>query len=247
MVKLYRSKIAQIQLVGDKSVPFYIYSLPPWEYIQANVVPPLPETSKFVFSGTRTINPTNGRVNRMLTCDDDRRLFWKKNGNRKAVFDLEANHVVGHMNVLKLHSRNNLEFDTGYFVNEFLSVEGYGTTTIYKMRVDNNVLGGLRNDVKKNQKIIVVAEDNMGIVIELGMIRERNLAEFARLGPSLVVIHPVEPVIGLGGVGLGGLVLLEKDVVVEEKLVLTVEGLLLPIKEEGLRLHVEGLAGDEEG
>nr|GEV31535.1 hypothetical protein [Tanacetum cinerariifolium] len=198
----------------------------------------------------------------------------------KGHFYLEANHVVGHMNALKLHFRNNLEFDTRYFVNEFLSVKGDGTTAIYKIRVDNNVLGGLRKDVKKNQKIIVVAEENMadkkdqhkqgtsayiqvvgkanearealaaaieGIVIELRVIRERNLAEFERLYSQSVIIQPMESVIGLGGVGLGRLVLLEKDVAVEEKLVLPVDGLVLLVEEEVLGLPIEGLASKEDG
>nr|GEU97466.1 hypothetical protein [Tanacetum cinerariifolium] len=136
------------------------------------------------------------------------------------------------------------------------------STIFYSMRwhhcyiqdeVDNNVLGGLRKDVKNNQKIIVVADENMAdkrdqhkqgtttyiqevgkangarealataievIVIELGVIREMNLVEFTRL---------------------------EKDVAVEEKLVLRVKGLVLPVEGEGLGFLVEGLAGEEEG
>nr|GEX24170.1 hypothetical protein [Tanacetum cinerariifolium] len=147
------------------------------------------------------------------------------------------------------------------------------------MRVDNNVLGGLKKDVRKNQKIIVVAEENMadkkdqhkqgttsyikrlGKQMKLGRLWQQLLRELllswgdkreescrvCKVGPQPVVIQPVEPVIGLGGVGLGGLVLLEKDDVVEEKLVLPVEGLVLPVEEEGLGFPVGGLAGEEEG
>nr|GEZ66526.1 hypothetical protein [Tanacetum cinerariifolium] len=56
----------------------------------------------------------------------------------------------------------------------------------------------------------------------------------------------MEPVIGLGGVGLGKLVLQEKDVAVEEKVVLPVEVLVLPVEEEVLGLPIEGLAGEED-
>nr|GEW00428.1 hypothetical protein [Tanacetum cinerariifolium] len=47
---------------------------------------------EFIFSCARTIKD-DGSVNCKLTCADARSLFWKQNGIRKPIFDLEVNMV----------------------------------------------------------------------------------------------------------------------------------------------------------